>query len=106
MAVSARVLGSPVYVDLDGTLIRSDLLLESLLLLMKRNPLYLFLAVGWLLRGGKPKLRAELAARVELNAAALPYNKDLVAWLRSERNSGRQLWLCAAADVPLAARVA
>ena len=106
MAVSARVLGSPVCVDLHGTLIRSDLLLESLLLLMKRNPLYLFLAVSWLLRGGKPKLAAELAARVELNAAALPYNKDLVAWLRSERNSGRQLWLCAAADMPLAERVA
>jgi 4-hydroxybenzoate polyprenyltransferase len=106
MAVSARMLASPLWIDLDGTLIRSDLLLESLLLLLKRNPLYLFLVVSWLLRGGKPKLRAELAARVELNAAALPYNKDLVAWLRGERNAGRELWLCTAADVPLAERVA
>ena len=106
MAVSARVLASPLWIDLDGTLIRSDLLLESLLLLLKRNPLYLFLVVSWLLRGGKPKLRAELAARVELNAAALPYNKDLVAWLRGERNAGRALWLCTSADVRLAERVA
>jgi len=106
VAVSARVLASPLWIDLDGTLIRSDLLLESLLLLLKRNPLYLFLVVSWLLRGGKPKLRAELAARVELNAAALPYNKDLVAWLRGERNAGRALWLCTSADVRLAERVA
>jgi 4-hydroxybenzoate polyprenyltransferase len=106
VAVSARVLASPLWIDLDGTLIRSDLLLESLLLLLKRNPLYLFLVVSWLLRGGKPKLRAELAARVELNAAALPYNKDLLSWLRGERNAGRALWLCTSADVRLAERVA
>jgi 4-hydroxybenzoate polyprenyltransferase len=106
MAVSAQVLASPLCVDLDGALIRSDLLLESLLLLLKRNPLYLFLVVGWLARGGKARLAAELAARVELNAAALPYNKDLVDWLRGERSAGRELWLCAADDAQLAKRVA
>src|SRR6202012_502427 len=88
----------PLCVDLDGALIRSDLLLESLLLLLKRNPLYLILALSWLARGGRARLRAELAARVEINAAALPYNKDLVDWLRGERSAGRELWLCAADD--------
>jgi 4-hydroxybenzoate polyprenyltransferase/phosphoserine phosphatase len=106
MAVSARVLTPPLCVDLDGTLIRSDVLLESLLLLLKRNPLYLFLAVGWLLRGGKARLKAEIAARVEFNAAALPYNRDLLAWLESERSTGRALWLCTAANVRLAEKVA
>jgi 4-hydroxybenzoate polyprenyltransferase len=106
MAVSAQALASPLCVDLEGALIRSDLLLESLLLLLKCNPLYVFLAVSWLLRGGKPRLRAELATRAELNAAALPYNKDLVDWLRGERCAGRELWLCAAGDARLAKRVA
>jgi 4-hydroxybenzoate polyprenyltransferase len=106
MAVSAQVLASPLCVDLDGALIRSDLMLESLLLLLKRNPLYLFLVVSWLARGGKARLRAELATRVELNAAALPYNKDLVDWLRGERSAGRELWLCAANDDRLAKKVA
>jgi hypothetical protein len=32
----------PLCVDLDGTLISGDLLLESMLLLIKRNPLFLF----------------------------------------------------------------
>ena len=30
-----------LFVDLDGTLIRTDLLFESLLLLLRRNPLYM-----------------------------------------------------------------
>jgi 4-hydroxybenzoate polyprenyltransferase len=106
MAVNARVLAPPLCVDLDGTLIRSDVLLESLLLLMKRNPLYLILAVSWLLRGGKARLKAEIAARVQLNPAALPYNKELLAWLKSERGTGRELWLCTAANVRLADKVA
>jgi 4-hydroxybenzoate polyprenyltransferase len=106
MAVSARLLAPPLCVDLDGTLIRSDLLLESLLLLVKRNALYLFLALFWLLRGGKAALKAQIASRITLNAAALPYNKELVAWLKKERASGRELWLCTAANEKLAASVA
>ncbi len=60
-------------VDLDGTLIASDLLLESLVLLLKRNPLYLLYLPLWLLRG-KAALKSEIASRVTLNPAALPYN--------------------------------
>lgn len=106
MAVGVRELAPPLCVDLDGTLIRSDVLLESLLLLMKRNPLYLILAIGWLLRGGKARLKAETAVRVTLNPAALPYNKELLAWLESERETGREVWLCTAANVRLAEKVA
>jgi 4-hydroxybenzoate polyprenyltransferase/phosphoserine phosphatase len=106
MAVNARRLTPPLCVDLDGTLIRSDLLLESLLLLLKRNPLYLFATVMWLLRGGKARLKAEIASRVTLNPAALPYNSDLIAWIRAERATGREVWLCTAANERLAAQVA
>jgi 4-hydroxybenzoate polyprenyltransferase len=95
----------PLCVDLDGTLIRSDLLLESLLLLVKRNPLFLLRAVLWLVRG-RAVLKAEVAARVTLNAASLPYNKSLVAWLKGERGTGRGVWLCTAANEKLATNVA
>ena len=37
-------------VDLDGTLLDTDLLYESLLVLLARNPLYLFLLPFWLLQ--------------------------------------------------------
>jgi 4-hydroxybenzoate polyprenyltransferase len=100
------MVATPLCVDLDGTLVRSDILLESLLLLLKRNPLYLFLAVGWVLRGGKARLKAELAARVALNPGALLYDNELLARLKNARETGRALWLCKADDTQLAEQVA
>jgi 4-hydroxybenzoate polyprenyltransferase/phosphoserine phosphatase len=105
MAVEAITLKAPLCVDLDGTLVRTDLLLESLVLLLKRNPLYLFLVPLWLLRG-KAVLKAQISARVTLNPAALPYNTEFLEWLRSERAAGRSLWLCTAANEQLARSVA
>ena len=106
MAVSARHLVPVLCVDLDGTLIRSDLLLESLLLLLRRNPLYLFATFWWLLKGGKSGLKDQIAARVTLNPAALPYNTELIEWIAAERASGREVWLCTAANERLATQVA
>jgi 4-hydroxybenzoate polyprenyltransferase/phosphoserine phosphatase len=105
MAVESAVMSPPLCVDLDGTLIRSDLLLETFILLLKRNPLYLFAVPLWLMRG-KSYLKAQIAARVELNPAALPYDREFLEWLRTERDSGRSLWLCTAANERLAASVA
>jgi 4-hydroxybenzoate polyprenyltransferase/phosphoserine phosphatase len=105
MAADAPVETPVLCVDLDGTLIRSDLLLESLVLLLKRNPLLLLRVPFWLLRG-KAALKAEIAARVTLDPAALPYNKEFVQWLESERRAGRRLWLCTAANERLATQVA
>lgn len=95
----------PLCVDLDGSLIHSDLLLESFLLLIKRNPLYLFLAPLWLLRG-KAHLKSEIARRVSLNGAALPYTQPFLDWLHAQKAAGRPLWLCTASDARLAEAVA
>ncbi|HEY6482185.1 MAG TPA: UbiA family prenyltransferase [Steroidobacteraceae bacterium] len=105
MAVSAPALRSPLCVDLDGSVIRTDLLDESLLLLIKQNVLYLFMALWWLSHG-RARLQAEIAARVRINPAALPYNEPVVEWLRGERDGGREIWLCTAADEDLAYSVA
>jgi 4-hydroxybenzoate polyprenyltransferase/phosphoserine phosphatase len=105
MAVSETVLAVPLCVDLDGTLIHSDSLFESALLLIKRNPFYLLRMLLWVLQG-KAALKAQIAARVTLNAAALPYNSELVDWLKAERQSGRSLWLCTATHATLADGVA
>lgn len=106
MAVDARALRSPLCVDLDDTLVRSNVLLESLLLLVKRNPFYLFLALLWLSRCGKAGLKALVAARVTLDPATLPYDKEVLAWLKSERAQGRELWLCTGANEKSALTVA
>lgn len=95
----------PLYVDLDGTLIYSDLLFESFLLLIKRNAFYIFLCMWWLLRG-RGYLKAQIAQRVTLDAALLPYNHALLDWLRRQRAGGRRLILASASDRGLVQQVA
>src|SRR5262249_48911675 len=104
MVASVASLQPPLCVDLDGTLIRSDLLLETLLTLIKRNPLFIFKALFWLIQG-KAALKAQIAARVVVNPGSLPYDKRLVSWLENERRAGREVWLCTAANEKLAKSV-
>ncbi|MNR82765.1 Decaprenyl-phosphate phosphoribosyltransferase [compost metagenome] len=95
----------PLYVDLDGTLTYTDLLFESVLLLIKRNPLYIFLCVLWLLQG-RGYLKAQIAERIELDVALLPYNAELLAYLQQQHAAGRRLILASASDRGLVQAVA
>ena len=81
----------PLYVDLDGTLIHSDLLLEAFLELIRRNLLLVFLVPFWMLRG-KAFLKREIARRVQLRVDLLPYNKPFLEFLREQKQSGRGGW--------------
>ena len=56
----------PLVVDLDGTLIKTDLLQESVCGLMRQAPLALFALPVWLLKG-RAHLKREIAQRVEVN---------------------------------------
>ncbi|MBE0596597.1 MAG: UbiA family prenyltransferase [Desulfuromonadales bacterium] len=95
----------PLVVDLDGTLVKSDLLMESFLLLIKANPLHVFLALVWWCRG-KAYLKAEIARRVDLDVSHLPYNQIFVDFLKLEAATGRPVILATGADIRLARRVA
>jgi 4-hydroxybenzoate polyprenyltransferase/phosphoserine phosphatase len=95
----------PLCVDLDGTLIHTDLLVESALALLARAPWMLLAMLFWLLRAGKAGLKQEIARRVELNVAVLPYNEELVAWVRKQHTQ-RITTLCTASDATLAECVA
>ncbi len=95
----------PLCVDLDGTLIFSDLLFESLAQLLGRKPWLLWLVPFWLL-SGRAALKRRLAQAVDLDPRALPYNHALLEWLRAEKRAGRTLVLATAADQRLAQSVA
>lgn len=95
----------PLCVDLDGTLTHTDLLVESFLVLVKKNPLYVFYCFVWLLRG-KAHLKAQIASRVAIDVSLLPYNARLVEFLREEQSSGRDLYLCTASNQQFAEQVA
>ena len=96
---------SVLAVDLDGTLIRTDLLHESVLGLLKQNPLLIFLLPVWLLKG-KAHLKQMIAQRVELQVDLLPYNHELLDYLREQRQAGRQLMLATASNSRYAEAVA
>jgi 4-hydroxybenzoate polyprenyltransferase/phosphoserine phosphatase len=95
----------PLCVDLDGTLARTDLLAESLVVLLKRNPLYIFVCLLWLSRG-KGYLKEQIAKRVTIDVGILPYNDRLVDYLRNEQRSGRDLYLCTASNEQFANQIA
>lgn len=82
-------------VDLDGTLLRSDILYESLLALLAHNPLYLFMIPFWLVRG-KAYVKRQLASRVQLPAETLPYDERVLEILRTSTQRPRVL--CTASD--------
>lgn len=96
---------TPLVIDLDGTLIRTDLLIESALGLLKQNPLYLLAMIYWLSRG-KVRLKSEIARRVEPDVATLPYDEAVLTYLRSERDGGRPTALATASHSRYAQQVA
>ena len=92
-------------VDLDGTLIKSDLLWECVLVLLKTAPWLLLLIPYWLSKG-KAHLKRELAIRANIKPANLPYRPEVLEFLQEQRTSGRVIVLATAADRTIADRVA
>jgi 4-hydroxybenzoate polyprenyltransferase len=95
----------PLVVDLDGTLVKSDLLIESLLDLLRKHPLCLFLLPWWLARG-KARFKHEIGRRVSLNTAALPWRTEFIEDLRRQRAEGRSLVLATGSDARTAGQIA
>lgn len=94
----------PLCVALDGTLVTTDTAQESLCALMRRWPVLARLP-GWLLRG-RAHAKARLAEEAGLDAALLPYDERVLAFLRAEKAGGRRLVLASTADRRIAEAVA
>lgn len=96
---------APLIVDLDGTLIHTDMLHESALRVTRDRPLDALRIPLWLMRG-KAVLKNQLASRSNFDASLLPYNEKLLDWLKEERANGRRIVLCTASDRSIAEAVA
>ncbi len=95
----------PLCVDMDGTLLRTDTLHDAAAFVVFDDWRAGFLLPLWLAQG-KPRLKQELAARWDFDPATLPYNGDVVAYVRAEAATGRRVILCTAAHRTIAERVA
>jgi len=95
----------PLVVDLDGTLVKTDLLLETVLLLLKQAPWRILSLPFWLARG-RAYFKHEVARRVSLDATCLPYRAELLDYLNTQHSQGRTLVLATSADKRIAQAVA
>jgi len=96
---------APLIVDLDGTLIKTDLLFESANQFLASGPLAFSKLIFWLLKG-RPHLKAQLAKHFSLNTTSLPYNQELCTWLRMQAQLGVPIYLATASNQVLADQVA
>jgi phosphoserine phosphatase len=95
----------PLVVDLDGTLIKTDLLWESLSQWFCKNPLGIFPVLFWWTRG-RAFLKQRLSDRVKLDPAKLPVSEKFLAWLHEQKAAGRKIILATASDFQAAKPVA
>ena len=96
---------SPIVVDLDRTLIRTDLLVDSLFALLASRPHAAFAALT-AIRNGKAALKSKLIEAAIVNILTHPLNQHVLAFLEAERAKGRLVYLASASDRSYVQRVA
>ena len=95
----------PLVVDLDGTCVKTDLLSEYLLALLKQNPFYLFVLPIWRLKG-KAYLSQQVVRRASLDVSLLPYRKEFLNYLETQRVQGRTIILTNTNDSQIIRQIA
>ncbi len=94
----------PLVVGLDGTLLRTDSLIESIFVLARMNPLSLLKLPVWLLEG-TARFKQQLAAAALPATELLPVHAEVLAYLREQKSMGRSVILATAADQRLAEQI-
>lgn len=105
MADAATQVHGVLVVDLDGTLLRSDMLFESFWSAFARDwrsPLRALVALS----GGRAALKRHLAGASAIEPARLPYDPQVIAFIEDWRRSGGRTALVTASDQRLAEAVA
>lgn len=87
----------PLVIDVDGTLIRTDLLHECALQFAARRPFQLWLLPCWLLRG-RAHLKHSLSEAVEIDPLTVPLHEETVALARAAQRQGRPVYLASASN--------
>ncbi len=83
----------------------TDFFYESLLKYIKQNPFNFFRAVSTLFTKGKALLKAQICEAVEIDVALIPYNSELISWLKERKKLGHQIVLATATHENIAQKV-
>ena len=95
----------PLVVDVDGTLVAGDLLVEGAARLLAASPLTLFALPIWLVEG-RAALKRRIAAAVPLPPSSLVLNPAVLDEIAAAKVAGREVWLASAADERVVAPLA
>jgi 4-hydroxybenzoate polyprenyltransferase len=87
----------PLVVDVDGTLVATDLLQEAALQFVVSYPLQALRVPLWL-AGGKTNLKTQLANRVKPVIETVPLRKEVLALIRDAQAAERPVYLASASD--------
>lgn len=96
--------GRVLCVDLDGTLLRSDMLYESFWSALAQDWRSILGATRALLRG-KAQLKRYLADASDISVATLPYDKVVLSYIQEWRDQGGSVVLVTASDQTLATAI-
>jgi 4-hydroxybenzoate polyprenyltransferase len=94
----------PLCVDLDYTLLTTDILAEQIVQFIRKNPLNI-LKILWFLLFGKHNLKAKLNEEIGISPEALPFRKETLDFLTAEKKKGRKLVLITASLFQIGERV-
>jgi 4-hydroxybenzoate polyprenyltransferase/phosphoserine phosphatase len=95
----------PLCVDLDGTLVKSDTLVDTVIVLARQSPLSVLQFPKWIAEG-KASFKRKVSLLASIDVVHLPYNQPLLEYLRQQHAEGREIYLATGADTLLAERVA
>jgi 4-hydroxybenzoate polyprenyltransferase/phosphoserine phosphatase len=95
-----------LVIDLDGTLVRTDMLFETFWSALGRSWATPVQALQVLLRSGRAALKASLTEAGPVEVASLPYNDEVLAYIRDWRARGGRTALVTASDQGIAEQVA
>ena len=96
----------PLVVDLDGTLVRTDLLHETFAAAFFRHPLLTLWVVLRALPKGRAELKRALSGLASVDVETLPWRIPLLTYLQEQKRLGRELHLATASDQSVARAVA
>ena len=86
-----------LFVDMDGTLIATDLFAESIFSAIKQDPMVLWKFPSWY-RQGRAHLKRQLAERVRPDVKNLPMREEVLEFIAEERQQGKRIVLATASD--------
>jgi 4-hydroxybenzoate polyprenyltransferase len=97
--------GTPLVVDLDGTLIKSDLLVEAFFGQVGNNPASVF-SLSLALLKGKAHFKDVIAQATDLDPASLPYDEAVLSLIHEALAAGRPVYLASASNARFVSAIA